>query len=406
MDELTHSQVDQDIDRPGSVLIVTSTFPSNQRDGRPAFVLDLARSLASHRSVAVLAPSIKGETPESWPDIDVHRFSYFPGRWQGLADDAILPTLRREPWRWIEVPFFILAMLWRTVRLCRQLRPQVVNAHWIIPGGLVAWLAGFLTGIPFVVTVHGADAHGLDTAVGRAIKRRILRRARRIVPVSETARTALLSLDRDLAHLLTEPVPMGVSAPTASSDQERLTGCFLFVGRLAEKKGLLTALEAIAKVEDAQLYVIGAGPEEKRIRMKIKQLGLENRVRLLGRLDRESVFEHLNSCTGVIVPSIVASDGDQDGTPVVLAEAAATGTPVIASAIAGLSENIRDGETGVLVPPGDVDALVERIRWVLADPTSFHGMGTSARETFADSVLDIAATGTRYATILDEAVSS
>lgn len=266
----------------------------------------------------------------------------------------------------------------------------------------MAWAAKRITGIPYVITVHGADVHGLDTIVGRAIKRRVLRGADRVVPVSETSRLALLDLDRSLAGRLTDPVPMGVSVSEELRQSDRRTGEFLFIGRLAEKKGLITALEAISNVEGALLRVIGSGPEEERIRSTMHKLGLDERVTLLGRLDRRSVFAHLCACTGVIIPSIVASDGDQEGTPVVLAESAATGTPVIASGVAGLRENIVDGVNGLIFPPGDVSVLAERIKWALDHPDEFRSMGEAALENFAGSPLDIATTGSKYSAVIDE----
>src|SRR5690606_25626163 len=119
---------------------------------------------------------------------------YFPARWERLAADAIMPTLRAEPWRVIEVPFLVAALFLVTWREVRRQRAMVVNPHWIVPAGLVACALRLVKRVPYVVTVHGADAYTLRGKLATRLKRGVLGRARAVLPVSaDIART--LDLD-------------------------------------------------------------------------------------------------------------------------------------------------------------------------------------------------------------------
>ena len=175
-------------------MVVATTFPARPGDGTPEFVLTLARSIPDH-DVTVVAPRMPGAPrTEAIDGVRVRRVAYFPRRWEGLAADAIMPTLRTRPWRAVEAPFLVGALLLATWReVCRE-GAAVVNPHWIVPGGLVALTVRAVTGVPYVVTVHGADAYTLRGRLGRIVKRLVLRRAAGVLPVSgDIARSLDLS---------------------------------------------------------------------------------------------------------------------------------------------------------------------------------------------------------------------
>lgn len=385
------------------VLVITSTFPATEGDGRPAFVKDLAEIEAETFDVTVLAPRIRGAQAD-WPKIQVIRFPYFPKRYEGLADDAILPTLRSEPRRWTEVPFLVGAMAFRTVKVARAIRPNAVHAHWILPGGLAAFVNHLINRTPYVVTVHGADIYAMRGWVASRIKRMVLSRAAAIVPVSADAALVLRSLDPRFEITTTEPIPMGVRSPGFVS-RRRSGGTFLFVGRLAEKKGLDIAIRAVAATPGARLRVVGTGPNESMARRAVAEFGIEARVSFLGRCDRAEVFREMASASALVIPSIRAADGDQDGTPVVLGEAMSLATPVIAAKVGGLEDHVVDGLTGFLFDPGDVDQLGSVMGLCLADPALAERVGEAGRAYFVNSPLNLEWTGQRYALLLENAMA-
>lgn len=382
-------------------MIVATTFPTRPGDGTPEFVLTLARSLQAFE-VTVIAPRVRGGAADELIDgVRVRRIAYFPRRWEGLATDAIMPTLRAQPWRWVEVPCLLVALTLGTWREVRRQRAAVLNPHWILPAGLVALLVGWAARVPYVLTVHGADAYTLRGRMARRVKQLVLRRAAATAPVSsEISRLLRLSGSRSAV------LRMGVDTKViqdAVGDRVPENGLVVAVGRLADKKGFDVLIRALAQVRLVRLELIGDGPERARLETLAQTLGVDGRVRFRGRLPQTEVLAALRRAQVVAIPSKVGADGDTDGTPVVLCEAMAAGVPVVASELGGLREVVSDGETGLLVPPDDVDALADMLTRVAEGRVDLEAMGKAAALEAARS-LDIAAIGDAYDQLLLRAV--
>ncbi len=383
------------------LLILATTVPTSPADGTPSFITDLAASLGTDISVTILAPRVAGSAHISEVgDVTVVRFPYFFRRLERLAGDAIMPRLRAEPWRLVEAAALVLSMIWHSWRITSRRAFDAVNAHWLVPAGVAAWIVNKTRRIPYVVTVHGADAYTLNGRLSRWVKRRVLRSSAAVLPVSADIGKVVRDVGGRQVHI-DHVVPMGVG-PRSVVVTERTAGAFLFVGRLADKKGVEVAIRALPAVPQACLRIVGEGPERSRLVDLVDQLGLTDQVEFLGRLGREEVFAQMERCFGLLIPSVTAPDGDRDGTPVVLAEAMSCGTTVIASDIAGLGDQIEDGDTGWLVPPGDVGALSRMLTRALADADGFIELGREARERFSGGPLDIRSTAAVYRKVLAE----
>ena len=134
----------------------------------------------------------------------------------------------------------------------------------------------------------------------------------------------------------------------------------LFVGRLSEGKGLLDLLTAASQINDDyqfRLLIAGEGPLADKIETQAKSLGINELVELLGY--REDVPALMSSADVLVLPSY------REGTPRVITEALAAGTPVVSTAIAGIPDQVSDGETGFLIEPGDVEKLAGNIQELL-----------------------------------------
>lgn len=397
-------------DRPGSrearrdsrrprLLILASRVPARPGDGTPGFVLTLAKALSGDFAVTVLAPRMSG-APERLRvgAVRVCRFAYFPRPLEGLADEAIMPTLRSQPWRVAEVPFLISSFTLSALSFVRRDPPDIINAHWIVPAGLAALAASRLCGVPYAVTVHGGDAYALRGGALDWLKARIVSQADAVAPVS-----------RDIAGGLpdcagtTSVVPMGVPVDRiqqATRQRRPEPGRLLFVGRLVDKKGVDHAVRALASLPGATLRVVGDGPQRTGLEALARRLEVSDRVDFLGTCPHQAVLEELTRAQAIVIPSRVASDGDRDGTPVVLAEAMAAGVPVIASDLGGLGEQVQHGMTGLLVRPDDPVALTATLRRSLDDPVRLEALGRRARDHAPGSELDVATTRDRYLDLL------
>jgi glycosyltransferase involved in cell wall biosynthesis len=187
-----------------------------------------------------------------------------------------------------------------------------------------------------------------------------LRRARRIVvPSRYLAEIAVgWGLDRTRIEVLTNPAP----PPTDVEPAALPDGTFVFVGRLTEQKALPVALAALAEVPEAQLVLVGDGPERESLQRRARELGLDGRVRFLGSLPRPEVLRQLAGARAAVLSSA------WENLPHAAVEALSVGTPVVSTAVGGVPEVVHDGENGLLVPAGDVQALAAALRRMLDDP--------------------------------------
>ena len=385
-------------------LVLTTTLPAEAGDGTPGFVLTLARELATRHDVVVMAPRVGGRASATVIDgVRIVRFRYFPRRWERLADGAILPTLRTEPWRALEALCLVVAFALAAVRHSRRFAPDVVHAHWIVPAGLVARVVRRLGGPRYVLTVHGADVYALQGRLARALKRWVLGGSAATLAVSKDVAERI----RALGARVEAVVPMGADVAsiqlTVGARQPEL-GRLLFVGRLVPKKGVDVLLDALPAVPSARLTVLGDGPEAEPLACRARALDLTDRVEFRGRQPAEEVLGELRRAMAVVIPSRVELNGDQDGTPVVLAEAMAAGVPVVASALGGLDEQVRDGVTGLLVPPGDAPALAHALSTTMRDPRAADARAAAAQQV-VEQTFDVRQVACRYERAFTDASS-
>jgi glycosyltransferase involved in cell wall biosynthesis len=394
---------------PGSkprVLVLATTVPAVRDDGTPQFALDLSLGLQREFNVLIVAPRVRSARPEEAIDgLRIERFAYFPRRWESLADGAILPNLKAHPGTATQVPFLLGGYLSAAVRAARRWRPHVIHAHWLLPGGLVALAASRLLSIPYIVTVHGADAFALRGPGLQALKRLVMRNAS-IVGLTSAALAEALP---DVPSVPRPVIPMGVDVEGFAKgvgEREPVFGRFLFVGRLVEKKGLDVLLQALVDAPQATLVISGDGPDAPALRDLTQRLGLDDRVRFAGQVSRADLREQLRHAYAVVVPSRVAADGDQDTTPLVMSESMSAGVPVIASRLGGLAEQIESGVTGLLAEPDSAESLKDALRQALAEPALLAKCGLHARERIHGSALDLSTTVARYTEILHEVIDA
>ncbi len=148
------------------------------------------------------------------------------------------------------------------------------------------------------------------------------------------------------------------------------------VGRLSAEKGhrfLIAAMpEILAQEPEAQLLVVGAGPLEATLRAQVEALSLTERIQFLGYMqDVQTAYSRMDI---LIVPSL------SDAFPLVILEGMMMELPIVAARVGGIAESILDGETGLLVPPGDSVALAHACRYLLSHPDVGREMGKRGRK--------------------------
>lgn len=358
------------------ILVVASTFPASDDDPVPAFVKDQIIALKEQTpdfEFSVLAPHDKRSHTETFvrhTTYDEYRFHYmWPYSVEQLAGRGIMPALKANPLNYLLIPFLFVGEFFALLRLTRQLKPDVIYAHWFTPQAINSRLVSSLTGTPFVFTTHASDVDVWRKIpyIGKKIVRNNTRKAVRFTAVSRRSM-------QKLANFFTESewtelkkrssiIPMGVTLPTVSVKKKtagkKLT--ITFLGRLAEKKGVQYLLPAFAELlkdhKDITLIIAGDGPLRGDLQQQASKLKIAKNVMFPG-FTSGSAKENLLVSTDIfVVPSIITDSGDAEGLPVSLMEGLAYGNICIASNESGADDILTDGKDGFLVPQKDTDAL-------------------------------------------------
>jgi glycosyltransferase involved in cell wall biosynthesis len=237
----------------------------------------------------------------------------------------------------------------------------------------VAARAAAMLGVPYGFSTHARDA--------RKVAPRVL---------AERARNAacVVACNTDVAeeimrgggavHLLPHGVDLRRFSPRPRKRANELR--LLSVGRLVEKKGFHVLVEAAALLDfPFRLRIVGGGPERARLSKMIDARGLRGRVTLEGSLTHAELPEAYAEADAVVVPSVQDSSGDRDGLPNVVLEASASARAVVASDISAVGSAVTDGETGLLVPPGDAFALASALKRLSGAPDLRERLGRDAR---------------------------
>jgi glycosyltransferase involved in cell wall biosynthesis len=209
----------------------------------------------------------------------------------------------------------------------------------------------------------------------RGLRTASLRRARRVVvPSRYLAEIAGgWGLDRSRIEVLVNPAPPARDVPPG----ELADGTLVFVGRLTSQKALPVALRAIASVDGARLVIVGDGPERGSLERLTEELGLGDRVAFEGARPRDDVLRTLAGARAAVLSS------EWENLPHAAVEALSVGTPVVSTAVGGVPEVVHDGENGLLVPAGDVDALADAMRRVLGDDALRARLAAAAQPSVA-----------------------
>jgi glycosyltransferase involved in cell wall biosynthesis len=259
------------------------------------------------------------------------------------------------------------------LRLIRQVRPHVCHISmrtlWSCQYGI---LAAFLTpGVRVVAVIHSLiPPHSwIQCRFMRLLFRRI---DAAVAPGVRVARLAeeLIGLEQGSIQVIPNVLP-GIDVPSPA-ERSSAGSTVAFAGRLVPEKGVDVLLRALARLPDVHAMIIGAGPEEHALRLLAEELGIQERVALLGW--RDDAVRLVATSAVFVLPSRT------EASPVAVLEAMAASIPVVATDVGSVSELVIDGETGLLVQPDDADALAAAIRRLLDDEQLRRRLGRRGRQ--------------------------
>lgn len=238
-----------------------------------------------------------------------------------------------------------------------------------------------------VVTVfHGYDLSSYLRKHGHAVYNSLFVKGDMFLPISERWKNRLIELGCSEQKIAVHRMGIDMGKFCYLPRKPRNNGVvrLLTVARLIEKKGVQYAVQAVASVlkrhANIEYTIVGDGPIKNTLEGLIGELNIGNKVRLLGWRHQEEIIELMQQTDILIAPSVVGGDGDEEGIPVVLMEALAQGMPVLSTQHSGIPELVQDGESGFLVPEGDVDALADRLEFLVKHQEIWSEMGRKGRE--------------------------
>jgi glycosyltransferase involved in cell wall biosynthesis len=298
----------------------------------------------------------------------------------------------------------------KQVARLRARAPRLVYAHFA-PDGYAAMPLAEKLGVPLVTALHGYDVTISDEAMSRTRLGRAYLQGRStlqktgalFLSCSHYVRDRGLEIgypaDRTIVHSIGVDVerfkPPGTLRPREKS--------ILFVGRLVEKKGCGSLIDAMAGVQRrcsaAELVVIGDGPLRAEYEARAVALGV--RCRFLGIQPAAVVRDRMSRASVFCVPSVVAASGDAEGFGMVFIEAQAMGLPVVSTLSGGIPEAVKNGETGFLVAERDSAALAGAILRLMDDGDLWQRYSLAGRRNVVDH-FNLAQQTSRLETLFEE----
>jgi len=324
---------------------------------RPVVYLQTRKTDATLANLRSQLPMLRGAVQGLWREFEDLIASGRPDVWQVLGWGIDVAAMARE--RGIE-------------RL---------HAHFATVAAHVARVAHNLTGIPFSVTCHAKDIYREGVTAPRFTS--LLGRSDFVVTVCEANKRHIVEqLGGDALDVRVLYNGVDTSAFHPRNRTPDHAPHVLGVGRLVEKKGFHLLLEALARMavhgSKPRCSIVGDGEERQKLEKQARQLGLEH-VAFLGMRTQDEVRTLMQQASVMVLPCIIGTDGNRDALPTVLLEAMAAGLPVMSSPVGGVEEIVDHGRAGVLVAPGDVDALARAMTALLADPSKLASLAAAGR---------------------------
>jgi glycosyltransferase involved in cell wall biosynthesis len=336
--------------------------------------------------VDILAPHAPGLKKEELIDgVTIHRFQYlWPAAWQALCyEGGAAVSLRRNRLNALAVPFFVLAELLAGLAFLRRERPVLVHSHWVVPQGVVGQVLA-LFGVRHVISVHGADVHGLRGRMMSTFKRWCLRRGDHVVANSTSTKAEVEALcqPKALSIIPTGTTPFGERGPRAvdrAAFAAADTAIVLFVGRLIEGKGVRYLVEAMPEIlaqRRARLLIVGDGPQRSELVNLIGALGVQDDCDFIGPVPHARIHDYFSVADVFVGPSINIPGEWTEAQGNTFVEALFAEVPVVASRVGGIPDAIIHEHTGLLVDERAPDQIARAVLRLLTD----EGLATRLRE--------------------------
>ena len=380
------------------VLILSTGYPRWKGDFNNVYLHRLAKSLVKKGvEVHVIAPHAKDIPKEEIiDDVYIHRFQYmYPSKFQSLAYFPGIPEKIKTVKGKTQLPLFMVSLTKKMLEIVKKYDIDVINAHWAIPPGFIATFTKRFHKKPVIVTLYGAELWPAINKNSKFIKLLIkyaLSNADKVVGISDaTCKAGITISGREDIEVLPDGIDTEKFNHTVNGEEIRIEyglsdkDYLIFSsGRMVERKGFRYLVEAMSYILDkfpnTKLIIGGDGPERKNIENMAKKLDISDKVIMPGFIPEEDFPKYMRAADVFVLPSIVDSRGDTEGSATILLEAMACGTPVVGTRVGGIPYAIKDGIGGFLVEERNTKQLAEKIIMLLEDEDLRRRMGSIGRK--------------------------
>ena len=366
------------------LLVIATTFPRWENDKEATFVKDLCKEQSKDFEVHVLVPHYKNlKLREKVDNLYIHRFVYFFPRYQKLAYGGILPNIKKNRLLIFQAPFLFISMLFNTMKIIKKEKIRIIHAHWFFPQGLIAAICNKYLKTKSVVTIHAGCVTGLSNilVLKRWISDFTVKNTDVIISVSNFGKELLESMVskkiKEIVKKKTKIIPMGVYTKDfkIKINKNQLKKKYkikqktiiLFLGRLAEKKGVKYLIKALPliKNKDYILLIGGDGPLKKELQVLIDKHKLKDKVKFLGYITGKEKINFILLSDILAIPSIITKEGDTEGLQVTIMEGTAAGLPIITTNVGGIKDIIKNNQNGILIQEKNPKQIAEKIDYLI-----------------------------------------
>ena len=323
---------------------------------------------------------------ENIDNLKIHRFLYFLPGLEKLAYGGILPNIKKNKFLLLQVPSLFIFQLSKLIRLVRRYNIGILHSHWLLPQGLSGAITKKIFNIRHVLTIHGGDLFVLSRLpLSKLLIKFIIKNTDHVTCINKEIKNNLISIIGKRYEDKLSIIPMGVNIKDYKNNF-RFNKNILFLGRLADKKGVEYLLEAIKllKNKEVKVLIAGDGPLRKKLEEFVKLNKIHDQVKFLGYVTGKEKINLIKSCGIFIIPSIVTSYGDREGLPVSLLEAMAASKTIIATNVGGIKEIIKNNYNGLLIKQKSPEDIVNAINKLFKNKNLAKRLGINARKTVLD----------------------
>ncbi len=280
---------------------------------------------------------------------------------------------------------FVWKSFWRALRIIRKWRPDIIHAHFAVPGGASATVASLLTHTPYMITVHGGDVPGGAPEKTKKwfrfffpFTRFIWKKANKIITVSQQSR----QLAQAHYPVKIEVIPNGINTSRylKTSLEIHDPPCILYMGRFSPEKNVQLVPKILSYLKDLRwkCVMVGYGPQMARVQTLIAENQLDNRIELPGWISPQEVNEALLKSDILLMPSL------QESMPMVGLQGLASGLALVMSDVGACPDMVSLEKNGFLIEAGNEKEYAHALRILLSNPKKLRQYKENSIQKAAD----------------------